>query len=276
VRGRLALVAVLLVVVLGGPTGHAAASTPDQQGWWTALRAGVGPNTLLAPDVPSHGLLVQGGESGPTAYAALVYASVPDGPVSLKLAAASGAISTPNATLVACPLREAHIQPAEGGPMSDAPAYDCTTSVPDTIDGADHRFDVSSLVAGGALAVAILATGPTDRVVFDAPDAGSLAAAPADTSLLPGSAFDGGAFPAPFDTGASTYPALPSPPVAAPAPPAAVVSRAATLPAPVLPIAGTVEGAEPAAVVTVLLVTLLGVALWLAPRRAAARAIHAN
>ena len=88
--------------------------------------------------------------------------------------------------------------------MSDAPPYNCAhkvTAAP-SADG-KYQFDASGLVSNGVLAVAILPTGPIDRVVLNAPDANSLTTQPsAAGSLLP----DSGAVIAPTDTGAVPLP----------------------------------------------------------------------
>ena len=148
-------------------------------------------------DVPAKGLLIQGGPgsgsgtadncsaagSDPAtacnAYAALVYA-VPDGEaastVKLEIHDVSGSGSTPDATpgatLELCPLRNAALDAEQGGPMSDAPAFDCSRSVTAPPDGSgkSYTFDVKRLpVHDGSLSFAILSTLPSDRVVLDPP-----------------------------------------------------------------------------------------------------------
>jgi hypothetical protein len=146
--------------------------------------------------------------------------------------------------------------------MADAPAYDCATSVQAVLssDGAAYEFDATALVGDGALAVAILPTAPTDRVVLSPPTADSLTVADG-ASATPGvdaapsreptdddvassaaptvpaasaSASRGAAAPRP----ASSAPAVPSPsPAAAPAAPAASSTPAASPSAPAAPTA---------------------------------------
>ena len=131
------------------------------------------------PDVPARGLLVQGGGGGaPTAFAAVLYELDPGTTVgTLTLTVAPGSLSTPAATLQLCPLLQAIVHVEQGGPMSDAPPYNCAHKVTakPAADGKSYQFAASDLVSDGLLAVAILPTGPVDRVVLSAPDASSLA-----------------------------------------------------------------------------------------------------
>lgn len=179
VAGTFALGASVLLVG-GGPVQ---ADAPSQAGWWTATNAGAGfgiPSPPPPPDVPPNGLLVEGGQRSPTAYAAVVY-DVPQGAVVGKLTmtvATEGGQpdATPATNLQVCPLQSAAISPEQGGPMSDAPAYStghCLTGGASS-SGGSYSFNVSALVTDGALAVAILPTTPTDRVVFAPPGADSL------------------------------------------------------------------------------------------------------
>src|SRR5207248_3179018 len=129
------------------------------------------------PDVPSGGLLVQGGSGSPdagnTAFAALVYDVGLDSTVGrLSLTQASPSASTPGATLVVCPLLTASINPADGGPMTDAPKYDCKSKVTGKAQGAapnpvTYQFDVASLVSNGTLAIAILPNDASTRVALN-------------------------------------------------------------------------------------------------------------
>jgi hypothetical protein len=77
-------------------------------------------------------------------------------------------------------LLEPDFASTQGGPLADAPAYDCAKPVPATVasDGS-FLFDGSTLVRDGVLAVAILATGPTDRVPLIRPGDDSLTVTPA-------------------------------------------------------------------------------------------------
>jgi hypothetical protein len=185
-----------------GVTSSANAEAPDQQGWWTQTNPGLGSQTGLAvpappapADVPSNGLLIEGGSSpaSPIAYAALVY-QVPAAASasSLTLTVATGSVSTPASTLRICPLVNPNPNAEQGGPMGDAPAFDCSHSATAgaSANGTSYHFQVAPLVTGGNLAVAILAAATTDRVVFDRPDSNSLTVTANPTPTNPAESTD--------------------------------------------------------------------------------------
>jgi hypothetical protein len=125
----------------------------------------------------------------------------------LTLAVAANTVTTPSTTLELCPLTIQSFQSEQGGPMSDAPSYNCTNNVTAAQASNAYQFNVSSLVSSGFLSLAILPTSPTDRVVLSQPDAQSLpvqassdttVASPADT----GSSGSFGSTPG-ADTGSS-------------------------------------------------------------------------
>lgn len=175
----------------------AKADAPSSQGWWTSANPGnVGglgaPAPPAPPDVPSGGLLVEGGptsssgagNAGATAFAALAY-GLPDGATAgkLTLTVAPNTATTSSSTLELCPLTSQNFQPEEGGPMSDAPSYNCSKNVTASAASGSYQLDVSSLVSSGGLGVAILPTSPADRVVLSRPDSQSLQVqAPTDTT----------------------------------------------------------------------------------------------
>ena len=209
-RALLVLAASALVAAVSFGFGSTArADAPSSQGWWTSANPGsVGglgapAVTPAPPDVPSNGLLVQGGatsaagvgNAGAIAYAALTY-DVPAGATAgkLTLTVAPNSVTTPSTTLELCPLTIQSFQSEAGGPMSDAPSYNCTNNVTAAQASNSYQFNVSSLVSSGVLSLAILPTSPTDRVVLSQPDAQSLAVqATSDTTV---------AFPT--DTGGSS------------------------------------------------------------------------
>jgi hypothetical protein len=207
---RLLLVVVLLpVFVLLAPAAPAAA--PDQHGWWTTFGS--------SPDVPADGLLIQGGTSpaSPSAFGAVVY-SVPDGSQigKLTLVVAPSSASIPLTKLELCPLTSTIFTAAQGGAMADAPKFDCqrhVTAEP-AASGATYEFDVASLVGNGSLALAILPTSPTDRVVLSAPDGNSLALTAASART---GASSGGSVTSPVPSGSPSY-AAPAPVTASPPP----------------------------------------------------------
>ena len=171
--------AVLIATVLGVLLGTAPAGAADAvvAGWWTSSPVPV------APDA-GDGLLVQGGAdpAQPVAFAAVDFALGSDEtPVALTLTVRSDSASTPSTVLVACPLVE-DFAPESGAAMTDAPAYDCATTVPSTHEESTYTFDVSTLTAAGALSLAILPSAPTDRVALELPDVGALETTTAGTT----------------------------------------------------------------------------------------------
>ncbi len=163
----------------------ASSQAPVQQGWWTSSNPGSTPVAPPPPpDVSATGLLVQGGlgspSSGNGAYAALRYVLPADasvGPLTLRQTASSA--STPGATLSACALAVSSFIAEQGGPIVDAPAYDCTHRVdalahPDAAGAVTYTFEIRGLVKGGILALAILPGNATTRVALDAPGDSSL------------------------------------------------------------------------------------------------------
>lgn len=125
------------------------------------------------------------GDTGAAAFGALSY-DVPEGATvgKLTLTVAPNSATTPSTTLELCPLTSQSFKPEEGGAMSDAPSYSCAHNVTAAPTSSSYQFDVSSLVSSGSLAVAILPTSPSDRVVLSQPDTKSLdVQAPADNTL---------------------------------------------------------------------------------------------
>ena len=182
--GRLVLASAVIALSLGFVSAPADAAAPRDQGWWTVT------NPVPAPDVPARGLLVQAGGGGaPTAFGAVLYELDPGTTAyTLTLAIAPNTASTPTATLQVCPLLQPIVHPDQGGPMSNAPPYDCSRKASAAPDGNNYKFDAASLANDRVVAVAILPTGPLDRVVLNPPDDASLAtqagsAAPDSSSL---------------------------------------------------------------------------------------------
>jgi hypothetical protein len=280
--------------VAGLAANPVGAAAPDQQGWWTTLNQGSAPelgkpiSAPTPPDVPAKGLLVEGPSTStsPVAYAGLVY-YLPLGATAstLTLTIAAKSATTPNATLELCPLVNPVLNPEQGGPIADAPPYDCSHSVkaaPNSA-GSAYEFKISPFVANGSLAVAILPTSPTDRVVFDQPDANSLDSptSPAGSSEqspslgVTSTAADGGA-PIPasiplLSLGATAFGLTPEPALSgAPAtsggaaPAAPVPAAAAPRSSSALPTLGVLsdDRANPLTVALVLAGFSGGAALW--------------
>jgi hypothetical protein len=231
---RLLAAGALAVAAVVGHAGPGHAATAVEAGWWTA-------SPLVAPDAPPDALVVEGGVDGALAYGAVRYTLAPDEvPESLTVHLAPGAASTPSTTLALCPVTEL-FTPVQGGPMADAPAYDCEIAVEaaPSADGASYRFDVAGLVRDGAVAVALLPTAPTDRVVLTSPGADSLATGDAAVAT-PGagrppageatSDRDVAGPTAPATSGSSGAARAPRPVVSAPAVPSRPTPEAAAAP----------------------------------------------
>ena len=311
-----AVSAISLAVVIGPGALPASADGPSQSGWWWQGNPGPVPEAGVSasqppPDVPEKGLLIEGSttstsgssDSGPTAYGALVY-NIPDGATVDKLNLTVGsAATTPNTTLEICRLSNPGFQPEYGGTMAHAPAFDCkanATAAPSS-NGNTYVFNsVASMAADGILAIAILPTSPTDRVVLTAPDHNSLSVTPkfdagdsgSTGGVVAGSAGavagtasqraprSAGAFPSasssPVATSSVATPQLSTPAPApttdaAPSPKAsgnALSQSAAATPSGT----GTSDDAEPLVVGLLIAAAVVGTTLWTAAGRAAARA----
>ena len=282
---RLLLACVVAVMALGVIAAPARADAPRDQGWWTATNPGGLPTAPPAPpDVPGNDLLIQGGGGGaPTAFAAVLYELSPGTTVSnLTLTIAPNSAMTPSTTLQICPLLQPINHPEQGGPMSDAPPYNCAhkvTAAPGA-DAKSYQFNAADLVSNGLLAVAILPSGPVDRVVLSAPDANSLTTqqGSADTTPLPADTSGGAPFPpatdsfagAPFQSAGASPNLADSLPGAAVAGPTSVSPGPAATPGPagtggvfVPAVSSGPEKATPLLVVLFIIGGLGGAALWL-------------
>jgi hypothetical protein len=295
-RRRAALIAagVLLVALMAAPAAIADPGfPPERQGWWTATASPVPVPPLVpiggtpsgAPDVAPGDLYVAGSANSAQAVSALRYVA-PDGVTieSLTLKATPGSVTIPGTTLRACPLTgDGAFAPAEGGPINDAPVWNCDRAVvgePDAAGGS-YRFAVGSLVGNGVLAIAIVPAGTADRVVLAPPDAAAVAvtgsAAPVDDlgedALAPADLPNFDVAPLPAATsplldlapaplppgGARTPGATPTAPAASRAPEVAAAPLAASL---------TGHTGAPSAVGGAALVIALAMVLWWRGRRA--------
>jgi hypothetical protein len=281
-------------------TGTTSADPPGQQGWWTVANPGPAPGGLptlsspVAPDVPAKGLLVQGGTNTPNAYAALIYQLPPAATAGdLTLNTAANTITTSGSTVQICPLINPVIHAEQGGPMADAPQYDCAKKTTAPSKGTSYQFNVSSLVSNGTLAVAILPTKVTDRVVLARPDANSLAvqagtpaagssegAGGAQTATAPATTSPGAAALGASNQSTATTPslaALGGAPASASSPALATRPQSngsTAAPGGFLPAQSSKSGAaNPLAVGAVLAGLLLAGGLWLSAGRAAERAV---
>jgi hypothetical protein len=283
------------VLIVGITATGADANAPVSQGWWTVTNPGGLPANPAdaAADVPSDGLLIQAGPVNPTspcnctAFAGLIY-EIPDDltatDLTLKVAPNSG--TTPVATLELCVLPSPSLKTQQGGPLSDAPNYDCKVHESASLGATDSSFTfhVASLVSDGILAVAVLPGDSTTRVVLSKPDKASLETAASTTSSTGGGFAAPSIAPTPADTGDRvTTTTGGGTTVAGPAPPqlpdqqavgggdveqAPQVASAPTTAAPApatTPVAAASDadgGSQPVAVVILVAGLGLGAALW--------------
>lgn len=170
---RRTVLVVAALVAFAAPT--AGADQGLRQGWWTATNpGGLLPGNVTGPDVPADGLLVQGGatDEAPLAVAALAV-PVPEGADvrTLIVHAASTVAVVPGSTIKACPLRSGEFAPAQGGPLSEAPEYDCTNAAdaPVGADGVTFAFATEGLITDRTVAIALVPGTPTTRVALAKP-----------------------------------------------------------------------------------------------------------
>lgn len=222
--------AALVVLAIVLPATGAGADAPAAEGWWSQASSLPPP-----PDVSSDGLYVQGGPDGPIAIAALRF-QLPDGSKPDHLVLVPNGAASPSAAVEVCPLKPDSVEfkPAQNGAWADAPAYDCTGSnaiAAKVDDSGALTFDVGSVPHDGVLAVAVIATGPTDRVPIAKPDASTLTTVPSgsastDESVAsPSYSYDAGSTAAPSFTAPAT-----SPSVSLPAAPSATTVAPSTSP----------------------------------------------
>ncbi|MEA3020621.1 MAG: hypothetical protein QOI47_2145 [Actinomycetota bacterium] len=210
---------------------RAGADAPAAVGWWSQASSLPPP-----PDVSTDGLYVQGGPSGPIAIAALRFELPPDeGADHLQLI--PNGTSSPSATVQVCPLKAASVdfKTEQNGAWADAPAYDCggANAVVGKADPSGAlSFSVGGLVQDGVLAVAVIATGPADRVPIAKPDASALTtipspSAPSASSDAAGSTYDSSTSPYSSASGSSSFSVTPASPPDEPVPAAAPVGGSA-------------------------------------------------
>jgi hypothetical protein len=246
-RRSIVAVAMLLIgaVLLPDP---ASAAAPVKAGWWNAASAGgiSAPQPTTAPG----DLHIGQGPTGPTAIAAVAYELVGEHPAVLKLEVRSGS-TFGTAALVACPTKVRSWKAVDNGPMSAAPAYDCSRfSVPGVVsangDTATFLLDDAQRLSGGySLAVVPVADSASFQVDLVKPGPESLTLtrpASPSTVVLPstgGTGFPVGAAPTPPALSAvppsPAQPVVGAPQVASPtaSTPALVEAAPATAPKPV-------------------------------------------
>jgi hypothetical protein len=227
IPSAVAAAAAMVALAIAG-TPPAAAATSVESGWWTTAPVALG------PDVGGDQLLVHGSAdpARPLAYAGLSFTLVDgDLPQTLVLTVAPASGTTPGARVSLCALG-APATPSQGEPADLGPAFDCGNDRVDSTpasDGASYTFDVAGFVRDGAIDVALVPAGPTDRVVFVKPtvDAlkGGATVVPSSDSGTGAGVPEASATTDPGDVALGSPDALELPPLpgAASAPPAATV-----------------------------------------------------
>lgn len=198
------LVAAAVSLLLFGSWGPAPASAaaPVKYGWWNQANVGLG-FSPSPPQVPSDGMYVENGYSGPVAISAVTFdvpAGAAVGPITLHIAGNPVVTSPP----FACPVAAASLgyKPAEGGRGSDAPMADCSKAKVTgkvSSNNTTVTFDAGSLLAGGVVAAVIEAGGPADQIAFDKPGPDALTVTPAGSGS---GAAVGATGPAPYPSAA--------------------------------------------------------------------------
>lgn len=261
-RAWILIVAVSVVLCMTPAASFADAS--PQSGWWTTAPA------ATAPDVPAGGILVQGGPTAdrPLAFGAVDFVLTPNkAPGVLTLAVAANSATTPNASITACPLTKT-FSAAAGGPMADAPTFDCSAKATATrsADGKIFTIDTATLARNNAVAVALLPTVVTDRIVLDKPDGSALSTSgPSGPVTSSGVITSSPVNPSPAVGTTGRTPVAPGTPAAAPAAtPAAQPAPAAASGAPRAVVTRATSGAKSSKVGFAFIALLvLTAALWL-------------
>ncbi|MGH2728197.1 MAG: hypothetical protein ACRDKS_14605 [Actinomycetota bacterium] len=188
--GPTVLILFFLAQLMTAATASAAA--PSSYGWWSQASLGAS-GSPIAPDVPTDGLFVQNLVDSPIALSALTF-SVPSGASAGALTlhvSGTGLIAEPP---IAC-IATSAFEPAQGGPWSDQPNYDCSDFVLGVVsaDMKQVAFSVYGLITSQKSSVVILAGGPADRIAFEKPDLDALTINSA--AVFPPPSFDSGPVP---------------------------------------------------------------------------------
>lgn len=167
----------------------ASAMPPAKAGWWNV--ATFGGAALPMPTTAAGDLHVGQSPTGPTAYAAVAYdlagQSVSSAVLELKITANS-AVGTPS--LRACRTKDTAWKAEENGPITDAPAYDCSKSavaglVSATGDTVTFLLDAAQQV-GGTYSLAIVPTDGATAFQVDLTKPGPESLTPSDVSAPQG------------------------------------------------------------------------------------------
>jgi hypothetical protein len=251
-RTRARLLALLLLTTASAvavlPAAGATAAAPVKAGWWNV--ATFGGAALPLPTTAAGDLHVGQGLSGPTAYAAVAYfakGAVTAATLELKVTAGRTA-GTP--ALQACPTKDDRWKPAQDGPVTDAPAYNCSRAAVIGVvaaDGATVTFLLSEAQLSGAtysLAIVPVAGSAPFQLDLTKPGLQSLTTATYGSPTVTGSAPAAPAVSWPSGSAAVPAPAVLTGRVTT-APPAFAVAAAPQLAAATAPTPQTAAQAPP-------------------------------
>jgi hypothetical protein len=178
---RLLATAVLVAAGVALLLAPATALAPDAHGWWWFAQPPGSPLSVPTPPfVPDEGLYVASNPTGAEAIAALRFTAEGAGGT-LTLRFAGEVRGEP--VLGLCVVTEPW-EPAHGGALADAPAFDCEAgAAAGTLadDGASVMFPVALLVRDDALDVVVVpgqdasGSNPTFQAAFEPPDDSTLA-----------------------------------------------------------------------------------------------------
>lgn len=279
---RRVVIFVASLVLLAAGAGPSLADTPFRVGWWTVANPGLPP--LIAGvefpinNVPDGGFEVAGNAESPTSVAALLY-DVPEGATvgPLVITVAEGIPAAPATTLQACPVR-GEFKTDDGGPMADAPEWDCTDPSPGTVDaaGQSFSFDVARFVADEQLSVAIVPA-VSAQATFAPPGDDSLVVREADVAPAPTPTTPSGVGAVPDSGGFEPLPSLDAAGLdaaggLADTPPIPAAPRSGS-PLSTAVVASSDGSGAGSAVIGSVIVALLGCLVWVRGRRALNAAI---
>lgn len=157
-----AVVAALVVGIVGLMPSVSAAGAVDAVGWWTRNPG---------QSAPAGGIAVAAAPDGPVTVGAVAF-DAGDGAASARITAVeTGGVGASTATLQVC-LAEDGWTPVEGGALADAPKNSCETrAVPfeRDADAATWSADVIDLVGGevGMVSLSIVPAGGDPLAAFD-------------------------------------------------------------------------------------------------------------
>ncbi|HEU5085756.1 MAG TPA: hypothetical protein VFU14_20610 [Acidimicrobiales bacterium] len=204
-RAALALAAAALAGAAISLPAAAAQGEAPEVGWWTVNQI-AGLPIGRAALVPPGGSQVASGSDGPVSVAAVRFPAGGGATYEVGIELGSDADT---ATVVACPIVEAW-EPVSGGPLADAPAWDCT------LGEATGTIDPDAATVTWQLPAELVRDGVLDVILVPTDGGASFTltmSAPADDAVTPSSE------PAPTTTSSLPQAGAPTGPTATTSPP---------------------------------------------------------